>query len=100
MSNPEDERPDHRALARLDEAVDAVLERLEGMEVRLREAEERSHELESILERFRSGDEDPADVVRRAERLSEENAALRRRLKGGREVVERIRARIRFLEEK
>lgn len=99
MSNPEVDRPDREALARLDEAVGAVLDRLERTEARLQEAEERSRELEAILERFRSGEEDPAEVVRRAERLAEENEALRKRLDEGRGVVERIRARIRFLEE-
>ena len=99
MSNPEDDRPDRRALSRLDDAVGAVIQRLEEMEGRLERAEAKRRELEEVLERFRTGDEAPAELARRAERLADENRTLRRRLGDGREVVERIRARIRFLEE-
>lgn len=99
MSNPEDDRPDRRALSRLDEAVGSVLQRLERMEERLRASEERRRELDELLEEFRTGDADPMEVSQRAQRLAEENEALRRRLEEGRVVVERIRARIRFLEE-
>lgn len=100
MSNPEEaDRADERALSRLDGAVESVLSRLERVESRMKEAEERRRELEELLDSFRSGEEDPAELAERAERLAEQNEILRRRLEEGRDAVERIQARIRFLEE-
>lgn len=99
MSNPEDEGAERQALARLDAAVGAVLASLDRMRERVRRAEERSRELGELLERYRTGQEDPEEVASRAERLSADNERLRRRLEEGRDAVERILARIRFLEE-
>lgn len=99
MSSPGDERPDREALDRLAGAVDAVVDRLRGLEEGLRRAEARNDELSELLDEFRAGDEDPEELAGRAERLAGENERLRERLEEGRETVERILARIRFLEE-
>lgn len=99
MSSPGDERPDREALDRLAGAVDAVVDRLRGLEEGLRRAEERNAELSELLDEFRAGEEDPEELAGRAERLAGENERLRERLQEGRETVERILARIRFLEE-
>ncbi len=99
MSNPEDERPDRRALGRLEQAVEAAVTRMDDLEKRVQMADEKRRELESLLERFRIGDEDPATLSRRAARLGEENERLRQRIDEGRGAVERMLARIRFLQE-
>lgn len=99
MSSAESDRPERDAFAELDTAVSRTLERLEEMERQVREARDRTAELERLLERFQTGDDDPAEMASRADRLAEENRALKERLARGRESVERILARIRFLEE-
>lgn len=62
-------------------------------------AEGRVRDLEGLLARFARGEEDPAGLARRLEGLREENDELRRRLTEGAEGVDRLLARIRFLEE-
>lgn len=99
MSSAEEDRPDREAFADLDDAVSRTLERLDEMETRVREVSDRAAQLEGLLERFRAGEEDPAEIASRAERLREENRDLRDRLARGRKGVERLLARIRFLEE-
>lgn len=88
-----------RAVDALDTRVGKILARVHDLEERLGDSERRRQELQRLLERFESGGEDPATVARHARRLEEENRALRRRLEEGRGAVERVLARIRFLEE-
>ncbi len=107
MSQPEDngERPDERAFARLKAAVDRMLERLEveadradAERARAEAAEARTFELSELVKRF-TGDEVEADrLMTRLRGLEEENAELRSRLERGRDGVDRMIARIRFLE--
>lgn len=63
MSSPGDERPDREALDRLAGAVDAVVDRLRGLEEGLRRAEARNDELSELLDEFRAGDEDPEELA-------------------------------------
>lgn len=101
MSSPagEDLPQDEAALGRLASTVARTLERMRELEEALETARSRSAELEELLERFREGDEKPAEMKRRLERLEEENGEMRRRIEEGREGVERLLAKIRFLEE-
>jgi hypothetical protein len=66
---------------------------------RARTAESRTGELEALLARFSSGEEDPGAYVEKLRTLEEENADLRGRIEQGREAAQRLLARIRFLEE-
>jgi hypothetical protein len=61
-------------------------------------AEEKSEELEELLKRFTGHEVAPSDMVSRLRALEEENEDLRSRLEQGREGVERLLAKIRFLE--
>jgi predicted nuclease with TOPRIM domain len=68
------------------------------MNERMALAEERSEELEELLRRFTGHEVEPAQILARLRKLEEENADLRTRLEQGREGVERLLAKIRFLE--
>ncbi len=99
MSNPESDSDVQEALRRLEAAVDRAVERLESLEGGLRESERRTRELEDLLEKFRSGDEDPARMAEELEKARSRNEELRERLDEGRASVDRILSRIRFLQD-
>ncbi len=102
MSRPEEPRTDHpdlRDFTRLETAVARLLERMDGLRERTRAAEARVQDVEELLRRFTRGDDDPARLVERLKATERENADLRARLEQGREGVERLLARIRFLED-
>ncbi len=84
---------------RLEKAVEASVARVQelGREVAVARAERRR--LEEHLQRFTSGEENPSDLLSRLQHLQDENRVLLDRLKRGREGVEKLLARIRFLEE-
>jgi hypothetical protein len=75
-----------------------MLDRLTWMNDRMSLAEEKSEELEELLRRFTGHEVEPGDMVSRLRKLEEENVDLRARLDQGREGVERLLAKIRFLE--
>ena len=83
----------------LDKAVVRTLEELKGFRQRALEAERRSAELEALLKSFESGEETLGSMKKRLTRLEEENRDLRLRVGHGRETVERMLARIGFLED-
>lgn len=101
MSSPDADETlaERQALARLEAAVGQALERVEALGRRATIAEARVRDLEELLRRFTRGDDDPARLVDRLRILQDENEGLRDRLNQGREGVERLLARIRFLEE-
>ncbi|MEX0979909.1 MAG: hypothetical protein WDZ89_02375 [Gemmatimonadota bacterium] len=102
MSSPEgpdDTVSERQALARLEEAVGRALERMSALQRRATGAEARVRDLEALLRRFTSGDDNPARLMDRLRLLQEENDELRARLNEGREGAERLLARIRFIEE-
>ena len=101
MSNPEGsgERPERAALQQLERAVGDALERLEGLRGRAEAAEATSGELAELLRRFIGDDAEAGRLLTRLHSLDAENADLRARLSRGREGVERMLARLRFLEE-
>lgn len=100
MSNPADNGgpPEALAFEALERAVTDALAHLEAMETRMAEAEARSVELGEVVRRF-TGDVGEADrILSRLGELEEENQDLRRRLTQGREGIDRLLAKIRFLE--
>ena len=102
MSKSEDAKtvdPARRALADLDGAVGRILTELEVLRGRLKESEKRTGDVEELLRRFTKGDVDPGSLQGSVEQLRSENSELRERIEQGRAGVEKILARIRFLEE-
>ena len=61
--------------------------------------EVQGEELEGLIRGVTSGERSPREMIDRIDILEEENRDLRARLNQGREGVERLLARIRFLEE-
>jgi len=107
VSKPEarDQSVDGAALRRLESAVDKALKELAGARRRVREAEEHNAqlmehkaELEEVVHRFTSDEGDANLVLSRLRGLEEENADLKVRLAKGREGVERLLARVNFME--
>ena len=100
MSNAEgrEEALERQGFQALDEAVVRALEELKSLRQRALGAEGRSAELEALLKSFESGEETAGGMKRRLTRLEEENRDLRLRVAHGRETVERMLARIDFVE--
>ena len=100
MSKPEgsSSAPDELAFEVLERAVTRALAHIVALEERLASTEARSAELGEVVKRF-TGDEGEADrILTRLQVLEEENGDLRQRLDQGREGVDRLLAKIRFLE--
>ena len=90
--------PDEAALQRLEAAVSRLLEQHAAGVARAEAAEARTVELAELVKRFTGDDADAGRLMGRLKGLEQENAELRSRLERGREGVERMIARIRFLE--
>ena len=101
MSSPvrKSDRSDRKALKRLDGVVDRALSQIGKLETGLQSAVEGVERAEHLLADFRAGSEDPVQMKTRLDRLEVENEDMRERLEAGRASVERLIARIRFLEE-
>lgn len=103
MSRPEDRTPggswDQEAFDRLETAVEAALTRIETLQAELRTSREKSVEMDTLLRKFTGGEEDPSSLLSRLQQLEDENGVLTERLRKGRDGVQRLLARIRFLEE-
>lgn len=91
--------PERRALLHLESAVGRLLAEGETREGRLRVARERVGEVEGLLRKLTRGEVDPAGLAERVRELEAENADLRARIQEAGEGVDRLLARIRFLEE-
>lgn len=99
MLNPvADAMPDRAALDQLERAVGDLLDRLAWLHDRAALAEDKSEDLKELLERFTGSDVDAAELVSRLRQLETENADLRSRLEQGRAGIDRLLAKIRFLE--
>jgi predicted RNase H-like nuclease (RuvC/YqgF family) len=83
----------------LEAAVGRALEEIERLRRRADESDRRCAELETLLGNFQAGDENPAAMKSRLTRLETENRDLHERIGRGRETVERLLARMRFLED-
>jgi len=102
MSDSEEAKADatdRQALARLESSVTRMLEETAQLRDRSRKAEARIEELEALLRRFTKGDDDPARLQTRLSMLASENHELKGRIREGRDGVERLLSRIRFLED-
>ncbi len=109
MSKPGDNggAPDDAAFARLEAVLGRLVERLEEADERARaereraeSAEARTVELSTLVKRFTGDEEEAGRLMGRLKGLEQENAELRARLERGRDGVDRMLARIRFLENK
>ncbi|HUG27242.1 MAG TPA: hypothetical protein VMK53_03015 [Gemmatimonadales bacterium] len=93
------ERPDREALAELAPMLQALGEELATWRRRALRAEAELQEARSQLPA--SGEAVvPADITQRLASLEQEEGELQRRLGLAREYVERLRTRLRFLEER
>ena len=102
MSNPEQvqQTPDAgETFARLESAVRRLIRQSAELRAELRLARERNRELMELLGPVAEGEASPESVLERLRAAEDERHELQQRLERGREVVERMMARIRFLEE-
>lgn len=97
MSQPADNR-EANGFARLEDAVGELLTRLAETRVRAHAAEQKSAELAELVQRFTGDEQEAEQLMTRLKTLETENEDLRSRLARGRDGVERMIARIRFLE--
>ncbi len=100
MSNTEGngEPADRVALTELEGSVGALLDRIVEVSARAEEAEAKSEELEEIVRRFTGDEAEAGRLLTRLSDLEEENTDLHGRLEKGRSGVDRLLAKIRFLE--
>lgn len=86
------------------ETLEAVVERavaeLRVARKQAKEAEARADRGEELLREFVDGTQDPAELSRKVAELEAENEALRSRIRQGRQGVDQILTRIRFLEDR
>ena len=88
------------ALERLEGAVSQAVGEVDRLREELARMEAQGEELEGLIRGVTSGERSPREMVDRTHILEEENRDLRARLNEGREGVERLLARIRFLEDR
>ncbi len=93
------EATDRQALARLERAVGELLDEVDRLRGQSSRSEARVRDLEGLLRRFTKGEDDPARLLARLARVEAENEDLKGRIQEGRDGVERLLARIRFLED-
>ena len=101
MSNTEAKSgaPGGAGFKELDAALGRLIEELTLTRGRASEAEAKSAELEEIVKRFTGDQGEAGRLLTRLGDLEAENTDLRARLERGREGVERLLARVKFLEE-
>ena len=102
MSNPEQapQAPDaSEPFARLESAVRRLIRQSAELRTELRSARARNQELMELLAPIAEGEAGPESVVERLRAAEDERRELEGRLERGRQVVERMMARIRFLED-
>ena len=97
--SPEVVSPD-QAVARLEKAVTAALDQVEQLRSDAVRMHTQGEALEGLLKGVTSGEEGPREMLDKLHILEEENRDLRSRLHEGRAGVDRILARVKFLEEK
>ena len=93
------ERSDRAAFTELERAVGGLLRRLADVSTRAEEAEDQSEELEELVKRFTGDDAEAGRMLSRLNGLEEENQDLRDRLQKGSAGVDKLLAKIRFLED-
>ena len=99
LGNDRGSQDDQKAFTRLEKAVSQTVSRLQTLRTRVEEVQAREADMRGLLGQFTAGELDPAEIMGHVRTLEEENELLRRSLRDGKEAVERLLARIRFLEE-
>ena len=87
-----------RAVKRLEKAVTAALDEVERLNGEVVRVNAQGEALEGLLKGVTSGKEGPRELVAKLQILEEENRDLRRRLDEGKKGVDRLLARVKFLE--
>lgn len=100
MSKPGDNAAaaEQAAFSRLEGAIARMIEQHGRVVKRAEAAEARVAELTEAVKRFTGDEAEAGRIMTRIRTLEEENADLRARLERGRDGVDRMIARIRFLE--
>ena len=88
------------SLGRLEEVVGRLIEDRRRLDEHVQQTDARVRDLEGLLRRFTKGETDPASLQAKIARLEAENEALRERMRQGREGVDRLLSRVRFLDER
>ena len=101
MSNPASngEGPEHAAFVELERIVGAALEHLAEVAERAEMAEARNAEFEELIKRFTGDESEAGQVLHRLAQLEEDNEDMCSQLEAGRDGVDKLIAKIRFLEE-
>jgi predicted RNase H-like nuclease (RuvC/YqgF family) len=89
-----------QAVERLESAVNAQIKEVERLRDEVVRMRAEGEALEGLLKGVTSGKEGPRELLEKLHILEEENGDLRSRLDEGRAGVERLLARVKFLEEK
>ena len=101
MSDSDAEKADGAelgGLGRLEEVVNRLLEDRAAIVEGAHEAEKRIQELQALLAKFSDEGVDPATLHEKLETLRDQNERLRERITEGREGVDKLLSRLRFLE--
>lgn len=99
MSQPGDNgTPEGAAFDRLEAAVSRLVDEAADATRRADAATAKNGELSELLQRFTGDEGEAGELVARLKSLESENAELRGRVDAGRAGVERMIARINFLE--
>ena len=101
MSNPagNGEGLEQAAFIELERIVDAALRHLGEVTRRAEMAEDRNAECEALIKRFAGDEGDAGQVLHRLAELEEDNEDMRSRLEAGQVSVDKLIAKIRFIEE-
>ena len=101
MSNPEGngEGPEQTAFVELEKIVEAALRHLAEGTRRAEMAEDRNAEFETLIKRFAGDEGDAGQVLHRLAQLEEDNEDMRSRLEAGQVSVDKLIAKVRFVEE-
>ena len=92
------DQPERAALDALEGAIGDVLDRLTWLHERAELSRDKSEELEELLRRFTGNEVDAGQIIDHVRGLEAENADLRSRVDQGRAGIDRLLAKIRFLE--
>ena len=101
MSNPagNGEGLEQAAFVELEKIVEAALRHLAEVTRRAEMAEDRNAEFEALIKRFAGDEGDAGQVLHRLAQLEEDNEDMRSRLEAGQVSVDKLLAKIRFVEE-
>jgi len=102
MSNPagNGEGLEQAAFVELEKIVEAALRHLAEVTRRAEMAEDRNAEFEALIKRFAGDEGDAGQVLHRLAQLEEDNEDMCSRLEAGQVSVDKLLAKIRFVEER